>query len=70
MSEPQPEDNWDSYTGFIHQVLLDEYLSTHEDPTEIEYYICGPPLMLTAMQTMLNDIGVEPDMIAYDDFGS
>ena len=70
LSEPQPEDHWDGYTGFIHQVLLDEYLSKHEDPTEIEYYICGPPLMLSAMQDMLHEIGVEPDMIAYDDFGS
>ncbi len=70
LSDPQPEDNWDSYVGFIHKVLLDEYLNKHEDPTEIEYYICGPPMMLTAMRDMLHDIGVEPDMVAYDDFGS
>jgi len=70
LSDPLPEDNWDSYVGFIHQVLLDEYLSKHDDPTEIEYYICGPPMMLDAMRNMLNEIGVEPDMVAYDDFGS
>ncbi|MGA0242250.1 MAG: NADH:ubiquinone reductase (Na(+)-transporting) subunit F [Candidatus Marinamargulisbacteria bacterium] len=70
LSDPLPEDNWDSYVGFIHQVLRDEYLSKHEDPTEIEYYICGPPMMLDAMRDMLHDIGVEPNMIAYDDFGS
>ena len=70
LSDPLPEDNWDSYVGFIHQVLLDEYLSKHEDPTEIEYYICGPPMMLSAMRNMLHEIGVEPEMVAYDDFGS
>ncbi|RAP34432.1 NADH:ubiquinone reductase (Na(+)-transporting) subunit F [Candidatus Marinamargulisbacteria bacterium SCGC AG-439-L15] len=69
LSEPLPEDNWTGYTGFIHQVLLDNYLKNHEDPTEIEYYLCGPPMMLQAMQKMLYDIGVEPEMIAYDDFG-
>jgi Na+-transporting NADH:ubiquinone oxidoreductase subunit F len=70
LSDPLPEDQWTGYTGFIHQVLLDNYLITHEDPTEVEYYICGPPLMLSAMRTMLHDRGVEPHMIAYDDFGS
>ena len=69
LSEPQPEDHWDGYTGFIHQVYWMN-IYPHEDPTEIEYYICGPPLMLSAMQDMLHEIGVEPDMIAYDDFGS
>ena len=69
LSEPKEEDNWDSYVGFIHQVLKDEYLDKHEDPTEIEYYICGPPLMLDAMRVMLHDLGVDPEMIAYDDFG-
>ncbi len=69
LSEPQPDDNWTGYVGFIHQVLLDNYLDNHADPTEIEYYLCGPPMMLDAMQKMLYNIGVEPDMIAYDDFG-
>ncbi|MBL6722399.1 MAG: NADH:ubiquinone reductase (Na(+)-transporting) subunit F [Candidatus Margulisbacteria bacterium] len=70
LSDPQPEDGWEGHTGFIHQVLLDEYLSNHDDPTDIEYYICGPPLMLSAMKGMLHDLGVESNMIAYDDFGS
>ena len=69
LSDPLPEDKWESYQGFIHQVLHDEYLAKHEDPTEIEYYLCGPPMMLDAMQKMLYDIGVEEEMIAYDDFG-
>lgn len=68
MSDPQPEDNWDGYTGFIHQVLYDEYLSKHEDPTEVEYYLCGPPMMIDAAVGMLEDIGVEADMIRYDKF--
>ncbi|MGI9518146.1 MAG: NADH:ubiquinone reductase (Na(+)-transporting) subunit F [Pirellulaceae bacterium] len=69
LSEPLPEDNWTGYTGFIHQVLLDEYLSKHEAPEEIEYYICGPPMMNQAVFALLDDLGVEPENIAYDDFG-
>jgi Na+-transporting NADH:ubiquinone oxidoreductase subunit F len=69
LSEPLPEDNWTGPVGFIHKVLLDEYLDGHEDPTEVEYYVCGPPLMLSAVRRMLYDLGVEQDMIAYDDFG-
>ena len=69
LSEPQPEDNWDGPTGFIHQVLYQDYLKDHEDPTEIEYYICGPPMMLSAVQEMLDSLGVEPEMVAFDDFG-
>jgi Na+-transporting NADH:ubiquinone oxidoreductase subunit F len=68
LSEPQPEDNWDGPVGFIHQVVLNEYLDKHPDPTEIEYYLCGPPLMLGAVQKMLYDLGVEPEMIAFDEF--
>ncbi|OVE73376.1 NADH:ubiquinone reductase (Na(+)-transporting) subunit F [bacterium B17] len=68
LSEPLPEDNWDGYVGFIHQVVLDEYLDKHEDPTEIEYYLCGPPMMISAVNKMLYDIGVEPEMIAFDEF--
>ncbi len=70
MSEPQPEDNWTGPVGFIHQVVLENYLKNHPDPTEIEYYLCGPPMMLTAVQNMLYDLGVERDMIDFDDFGS
>jgi Na+-transporting NADH:ubiquinone oxidoreductase subunit F len=69
LSDPQPEDDWDGLTGFIHQVAYDEYLKVHPDPAEIEYYICGPPLMLEAVQKMLDSLGVEPEMIAFDDFG-
>lgn len=68
LSDPQPEDNWEGYTGFIHQVLLDKFLGKHKDPTEIEYYLCGPPLMLAAVNKMLYDLGVEKDMIEYDEF--
>ncbi len=69
LSDALPEDNWTGKTGFIHQVVLDNYLSKHEDPGEIEYYLCGPPMMLSAVQKMLYDMGVEKDMIAFDDFG-
>ena len=68
LSEPQPEDNWDGMTGFIHQCLYDNYLKTHADPTEIEYYLCGPPMMLDAVMEMLDSLGVEPEMIAFDKF--
>ncbi len=69
LSDPQPEDNWDGYTGFIHQVLHDNYLNQHPAPEEIEYYICGPPMMNAAVFKMLDDLGVEKENIAYDDFG-
>ena len=68
LSEPLPEDNWDGPVGFIHQVVLDEYLGKQDAPEDIEYYLCGPPLMLTAVQKMLYDLGVEPEMIRYDEF--
>ena len=69
LSDPMPEDNWNGYTGFIHQVVHDNYLSKHDDPTEIEYYMCGPPMMNKAVTGMLHDIGVEDEMIDFDDFG-
>ena len=68
LSEPLPEDNWTGPVGFIHQVVLEEYLGKQEAPEDIEYYLCGPPLMLTAVQKMLYDLGVEPEMIRYDEF--
>lgn len=68
LSNPMPEDNWSGLKGFIHQQLHASYLSTHPDPTEIEYYLCGPPLMVQALETMLDSLGVEPEMIAYDKF--
>lgn len=70
LSEPLPEDNWDGPTGFIHSVIFEEYLSKHEEPEEIEYYLCGPPMMNAAVQKMLYDLGVPDEMIAFDDFGS
>ena len=69
LSDPMESDNWTGYTGFIHQVVLDNYLSKHEDPTEIEYYMCGPPMMNKAVTGMLHDLGVEDEMIDFDDFG-
>lgn len=69
LSEPLPEDNWEGPIGFIHQVLLDNYLSKHPAPEDVEYYICGPPMMNTAVINMLLDLGVEEENILFDDFG-
>ncbi|MDP7062540.1 MAG: NADH:ubiquinone reductase (Na(+)-transporting) subunit F [Planctomycetota bacterium] len=69
LSDPLPEDNWKGKTGFIHQVLLDSYLNNHEAPEECQYYLCGPPMMNTAVINMLGDLGVEPEDIFLDDFG-
>ena len=69
LSEPQPEDNWDGYTGFIHQVLYDEYLKNHPAPEDVHYYVCGPPMMLKSVQEMLDNLGVERENIHFDDFG-
>ena len=69
LSDPLPEDNWQGYTGFIHQVLLDNYLQDHPAPEDCEYYICGPPPMMTACFNMLDGLGVEPQNILFDDFG-
>jgi Na+-transporting NADH:ubiquinone oxidoreductase subunit F len=69
LSEPLPEDNWTGYTGFIHKVLLDNYLSKHEVPEDIEYYFCGPPQMNEAVIKTLDSLGVPKDNIAFDDFG-
>ena len=70
LSEPTPEDNWTGPVGFIHKVVLDNYLKNHPEPEEIEYYLCGPPLMLQAVMKMLDDLGVPEQNIAFDDFGS
>jgi len=69
LSEPLPEDNWTGYTGFIHNVLFENYLKNHPEPEEIEYYLCGPPLMNAAVFKMLDELGVPPENIAFDDFG-
>ena len=68
LSEPLPEDNWDGPVGFIHQVVLEHHLDDHEAPEDVEYYLCGPPLMLNAVRKMLDDLGVEPEMIRFDEF--
>jgi Na+-transporting NADH:ubiquinone oxidoreductase subunit F len=69
LSDPQPEDNWEGMTGFIHNVLHDEYLKDHEAPEDCEYYMCGPPMMNAAVIHMLKDLGVEDENILLDDFG-
>jgi len=69
LSEPLPKDNWTGYVGFIHQVLYDNYLKDHSAPEDIEYYMCGPPPMMSACFKMLDDLGVEPENILSDDFG-
>lgn len=69
LSDPQPEDNWSGYTGFIHNVLFEEYLKNHPAPEDCEFYMCGPPMMNAAVIQMLTSLGVEPENIMLDDFG-
>ncbi len=69
LSEPLPEDDWTGKTGFIHQVLYDNCLKDHPAPEDVEYYLCGPPMMLKACMDMLDSLGVESDNILFDDFG-
>ena len=68
LSNPLPEDNWEGMTGYIHILLYENYLKHHKDPTDIEYYLCGPPMMLDSIVGMLDSIGVGPEMIAFDKF--
>jgi len=68
LSNPEEEDQWEGLTGFIHTHLCDSHLCKHDDPTEIEYYLCGPPPMINAIINALYDLGVEDDMIFYDKF--
>jgi Na+-transporting NADH:ubiquinone oxidoreductase subunit F len=69
LSDAMPEDKWTGHTGFIHQVLHDNYLKDHPDIDAVEFYMCGPPMMNTAVQNLLDDMGVEKEMIDFDDFG-
>ena len=69
LSDPQPEDNWEGPTGFIHEVLYERYLKDHPAPEDCEYYLCGPPMLLVAAREMMENLGVEPESIFYDDFG-
>lgn len=68
LSEPMEEDNWDGPVGFIHKVVFDNYLKEHEAPEDIEYYLCGPPMMISAVNNMLYNQGVEKEQIAFDEF--
>ena len=68
LSDPMEEDNWTGPVGFIHDVAFNEYLKDHPAPEDIEYYLCGPPMMLSAVMSMLDNLGVEPEMIRYDEF--
>ena len=70
LSEPLPSDNWTGPTGFIHQVIFNHYLKNHEAPEDIEYYLCGPPLMTNAVTSMLDNLGVSSENVMFDDFGS
>ena len=80
LSEPAPEDNWkvskdvddtegDGFLGFVHQAVIDQYLSKHESPEDLEVYFCGPPMMNVAVQKMAEDFGVADENIRFDDFG-
>ncbi|MDY3979667.1 MAG: NADH:ubiquinone reductase (Na(+)-transporting) subunit F [Tidjanibacter sp.] len=70
LSDPRPEDNWDpNYIGFIHNVIYNNYLKNHPAPEDIEYYLCGPPMMISATVSMLDNLGVPPENILYDNFG-
>ncbi|KAA9009415.1 NADH:ubiquinone reductase (Na(+)-transporting) subunit F [Histidinibacterium aquaticum] len=70
LSDPAPDDKWTGETGFIHEVVLEKYLSTHPAPENCDYYLCGPPLMMRAVTAMLDDLGVEPETVFFDDFAS
>jgi Na+-transporting NADH:ubiquinone oxidoreductase subunit F len=69
LSEPLPEDKWTGYTGFIHNVLFENFIKNHPAPEDCEYYLCGPPIMNSSVIKMLTDNGVEPENIMLDDFG-
>jgi Na+-transporting NADH:ubiquinone oxidoreductase subunit F len=69
LSDPLPSDNWTGPTGFVHNIVYNDYLKSHAAPEDIEYYLCGPPLMITAVTEMLTELGVEQSNIMFDDFG-
>jgi Na+-transporting NADH:ubiquinone oxidoreductase subunit F len=68
LSSPLPEDNWTGYTGLIHEVVFQQYLREHPDPLSVEYYLCGPPMMIKAVKKMLAEQGVSANQIAFDEF--
>jgi Na+-transporting NADH:ubiquinone oxidoreductase subunit F len=69
LSDPEPDDRWDGDTGFIHQVLYASHLKDHPAPEDVEFYLCGPPVMIAACRKMVDDLGVDPSNVRYDDFG-
>lgn len=69
LSDPQPEDNWQGLSGYVHTVIKEQYLDHHPAPEDINYYLCGPPMMNKSVQSMLSSLGVEPENIHFDDFG-
>jgi Na+-transporting NADH:ubiquinone oxidoreductase subunit F len=69
LSDPEPDSDWQGPKGFIHQVVWERYLRDHPAPQDCEYYLCGPPMMIAAVLSMLDDLGVEPSQIFNDDFG-
>jgi len=69
LSEPRPDDDWQGATGFIHEVLRDRYLADHPAPEDCEYYLCGPPLMVASTRSLLDELGVPPEQVRFDDFG-
>ena len=70
LSDPLPEDHWDGMVGFIHEVLYENYLKDHPAPEDCEYYMCGPPMMIAAVERLLYDLGVEEENVLFDDFGN
>lgn len=70
LSDPMPEDNWSGPVGFIHDVLFDQFLKDHDAPEDCEYYMCGPPMMIAAVNRLLQDLGVEEENVMFDDFGN
>jgi len=70
LSDPLPEDNWEGMVGFIHEVLYENYLKDHPAPEDCEYYMCGPPMMIAAVERLLHDLGVEEENVLFDDFGN
>ena len=69
LSDPMPEDDWSGLTGFVHNVLFENYLKDHPAPEDCEYYMCGPPMMIAAVVHLLEDLGVEEENVLFDDFG-
>lgn len=70
LSDPLPEDQWDGMVGFIHEVLYENYLKNHPAPEDCEYYMCGPPMMIAAVEMLLDNLGVEEENVLFDDFGN